>query len=78
MLNCISHCLSFSFFIILQVNVTESADSNSTEENTVKVEVNSNSEDAPASEESTPSKAETDATTEGKEGAKPADVSEEL
>lgn len=58
-----------------QVNVTESSDSNSTasEENVVKVEVNS---DATTEGEKTTT-AETEAAAT-KESAKPADVSEEL
>ena len=67
----IAHFSCFFLSFILQVNVTESADSNSTEENTIKVEVNT--EDAtPASEEaSTPSET-------AEEPVKTADASEEL
>ena len=62
----------FHLYVYLsQVNVTESADSNSTEENTIKVEVNTE-DAAPASEEST-TPSET-----AEEPVKTADASEEL
>mmetsp|Transcript_28468 Transcript_28468/g.48847 ORF Transcript_28468/g.48847 Transcript_28468/m.48847 type:complete len:933 (-) Transcript_28468:116-2914(-) len=58
--------------VVEKVNVTESADSNSTDENTIKVEVNAE-DAAPASEEATTTEGETDASTEDKESAKTAD-----